>query len=220
MPPSHAVRGLRRAELITIDPEAAVRFHRALLDWLVLPSEEGIDCWVGERRCAVVREPGDGERPGWSLVFAGSADDDLLRGPAGTCATTAKGRVQHGPWAPKPRRGEPCWVELCTEDADEADAFWSERLNWSATRNSADTTYSVEDRPIASRAARPELGDRAAWSCYFVVTDLDRAAEQVRELGGSLLGRFEHPVVGEAVLIADLEGAVCALTGKTESWGG
>lgn len=220
MSPHNAVRGLRRAELITTSPETSVRFHRSLLDWLVLPAGEDFDCWVGERRCATIRTPQAGERPGWRLVFAGAAQDSFLAGPDETCAGMAKGRAQHGPWAPKPRRGEPCWIELFTDDETRADTFWTETLSWSVAQHPGRTTYSVQGRPVAERVARGQAGDHSGWLCYFIVEDLERAAEQVRELGGELLERAEHPVVGESLLIADAHGAVCALTGKTESWGG
>ncbi|MDR7303490.1 VOC family protein [Haloactinomyces albus] len=221
MSPHTAVRGLRRTELITPDPETSVRFHRALLGWTVLYSDSGFDCWTGERHCAAVRTPLTGEQAGWRLVFAGATQDNgVLTDPGEAVAVLAKGRAQHGPWAPHPRRGEPCWIELCTDDAAQSDVFWTDTLSWTSEDASDGATYAAEGRPIAARASAARIGDRCGWLCYFTVDSLERAAEQVQELGGTLLERLEHPGVGETLVIADTSGAVSALTGKTETWGG
>lgn len=220
VPPHTVARGLRRAELIAHDPAASVRFHRALLDWMVLPAENGFDCWVGERRCATVRSPRPDEETGWRLVFAGAAQDSFLTGPEEVSAATAKGRAQHGPWAPRPRRGEPCWVELFTDDAVRADAFWTDTLNWTSEDASGGATYVAAGKRVANRATRPRTDSPWGWLCYFTVEGIERAAEQVRELGGTLLDRIGHPELGETLVLADPDGAACALTGKTESWGG
>lgn len=220
MSPHTAVRGLRRTELITPDPEASVRFHRALLDWTVLSSDSGFDCWLGERQCAAVRTPRSGEQAGWRLVFAGSAQGSVLTGPDDTSAVMAKGRAQHGPWAPHPRRGEPCWIELFTEDAARSDTFWTDTLSWTCEDASDGATYVSDGKPVAERAPHNRIGDRCGWLCYFTVDSIEQAADRVHELGGTLLERLDHPGLGEALVIADPDGAVSALTSKTEAWGG
>ncbi len=220
MPPHTSVRGLRRAELLTDHPEESIAFYRSLLDWLVLQLDDGGDCWVGERRCATVRQARPGERTGWGLVFAGAAQDSTLTGPDETSAGMARGRAQHGPWAPGPRRGEPCWVELYTTDSAGADAFWTDTLAWTATAEGDGATYALQGRPVATRAVHATAGGRSGWLCYFAVDSLDRAAEQVRELGGMIADRIQHSVLGESVVVVDPHGGVCALTGKTETWGG
>lgn len=218
--PSHtAVRGLRRAELLTHDPEASVSFYRSLLDWMVLQLDDGGDCWVGERRCATVRRAKAGERPGWRMIFAGAAQDSMLTGPDDTSAGMAQGRAQHGPWAPSPRRGEPCWIELFTSEAAAADQFWTDTLAWTSTQETDTATYAVQGRPVANRSVHATAGGQAGWLCYFSVDSLDRAVDQVRELGGMIADRMRHPIVGETVVVVDSHGGVCALTGKTQSWG-
>lgn len=219
MSPHTAVRGLRRVELVTHDPEASVQFYRPLLDWLVLQLDDGGDCWVGERRCATVRRARTGESTGWRVIFAGGAQDGTLTGPDDASAGMAQGRAQHGPWAPSPRRGEPCWVELFTSEAAAADRFWTDTLSWSSTFDEDTATYEVKGKPVAGRSVHASAGGQAGWLCYFTVESLDRAVEQVRELGGMIAERVRHPVIGDAVVVVDHDGGVCGLTGKTDSWG-
>ncbi|WP_017975802.1 VOC family protein [Actinopolyspora halophila] len=220
MPPNSAVYGLRRAELRTPDPDATTHFYRKLLDWTVLRSEEGFDCWVGERRCARVRPDNAAHPPQWRLVFAGAPENGELAGPEDTFASMVKGRAQHGPWAPRPRRGEPCWIELHTALADSADRFWSESLTWSVREDAPKATYTVRDSAIAARTSPRESDGSVGWLCYFNVGELDGAAERVNELGGSVLERSRHDVLGETLLIADFDGVVSALVAEPSRWGG
>ncbi|ASU79216.1 hypothetical protein CDG81_13995 [Actinopolyspora erythraea] len=220
MPPPSAVRGLRRAELRTPDPAATTWFYRKLLNWTVLQSEEGFDCWVGERRCATVRTNRSRRAPQWRLVFAGATTDGDLAGPEDTHASMVRGRAQHGPWAPSPRRGEPCWVELHTAQAESADSFWSESLIWTVDSEAGRTSYTVEERPVAGRTGPRGGVEGTGWLCYFVVEVLDEAAERVGELGGSVLERVRHDSLGDSLVIADPDGAVCALVAETGRWGG
>ncbi|GAA2806869.1 VOC family protein [Saccharopolyspora taberi] len=215
MPQHTAVRGLRRAELITADPLATLTFHEALLGWVPLASGSGFDCWVGDRRCASVRTPKAGERTELRVVFAGAAHDGSLTGPDDTSAEMTRGRAQHGPWAPGPRKGEPCWVELFAADTARADAFWAGTLNWTV----AESLYEAGGRVVAGRSDR-QIDGRWGWLCYFAVEDIDVAGNRVLELGGAVVEWTKHPVIGEAVVISDPAGAVCALASTGESWGG
>lgn len=220
MPPKSAVCGLRRIDLISDDATATLEFYRALFDWTVLQSESGYDCWVGERRCAVLRTGGADERRGWRPIFAGAVAGDELTGPENTAVDVIKGRAQHGPWAPAPRRGELCWVELSTAVPEEADGFWSDALNWEVRNGRERAEYSVEGRAVAARA-EPHTDDGSpGWLGFLGVTSLERAGEQVEELGGKVLRRLSHPGLGETLVVADPEGSVFALTGKVETWGG
>ncbi|GGI96229.1 hypothetical protein GCM10011581_36750 [Saccharopolyspora subtropica] len=209
------VRGLRRVDLLTSDLVAAAVFYRELLDWSAAVTRAGIDCWVGERRCATIRSPRAGEPAGWRLVFAGAAHDGTLTGPDDTTALMARGRAQHGPWAPGPRPGEPCWVELRTSDPNRADAFWADILNWTVRTEQPGVDYVVGDRPLASRTE----GQPTGWLCYFAVEDVTDAADRVARLGGTLAERIDHPLLGDALLVRDPSDALVGLTTAT-SWGG
>lgn len=219
---STAARGLRRAELVSDDPLAAAAFHEALLGWRsVQTSESALDCWVGERRCASIRSPRRGERTGWRIVFAGASEDRPLTGPDDIDATVVTGRAQHGPWAPSPRLGEPCWVDLFAREPQQADAFWADTFHWSrAAEITAHTTaYACAGRPVASRTGAPRSDGNWGWLCYYAVNNMDVAEDRVPELGGRIVEWVRHPVVREAVVVADPQGAVYALTPHTRCWG-
>jgi predicted enzyme related to lactoylglutathione lyase len=235
VPQQSTVRGLRRAELVSPDSMGSAGFYMDLLNWRVLDSEAGFDCWVGERRCATIRAPRVDERGGWRLIFAGAAEDGSLTGPDDTNATMIRGRAQHGPWAPAPRRGEPCWIELFAEDADRADDFWADTLNWTVSAGvdgvgadadpsrsgagSGEAHYATAGRSVAGRTSSRRFDGGRGWLCYFAVADIDHAENEVHELGGKVIERDKHPPVGEAIVIADPYGAVCALA-SANAWGG
>lgn len=222
MLPSTAARGLRRAELVSSAPLAAAAFHEKLLGWrAVQTAESRLDCWVGERRCASVRAPLSGEPTGWRVVFAGADEDSSLVGPDDVGAEVAQGRAQHGPWAPAPRLSEPCWVDLFTQQPQRADDFWTERLHWSRAADLSEqaSTYTCEGRPVAARMHAQRSDGRWDWLCYFAVRNVDVAEERVPELGGEVVEWVKHPVVGTAVVVADPQGAVYALTPHTHQWG-
>ena len=48
---------------------------------------------------------------------------------------------------------------------------------------------------------------------------MDVAEDRVPELGGRIVEWVRHPVVREAVVVADPQGAVYALTPHTRCWG-
>lgn len=214
-----AVRGLRRAELISREPVEAVRFYEKLLGWTIVADDAGIGCWVGDRRSAAVRRPVGAEACGWRLVFAGSREDSSLTGPDDATAEVAKGRAQHGPWAPGPRAGEPCWIELSATDADRADEFWSSSLHWIAERADDSTIYTCAGRPIARRWSEQPLGDQRGWLCYYAVDDLADVSQRAVGEGGRVLGDSDHPALGATVLITDPSGAVFGLAGESAGWG-
>ncbi|QUH01796.1 hypothetical protein HUO13_14060 [Saccharopolyspora erythraea] len=210
-----AARGLRRAELITADPLASMTFHEALLGWMPMQTGAGFDCWIGNRRCASVRGRKAGEATELRVVFAGGQHDGSLTGPDDASAGMTRGRAQHGPWAPGPRPGEPCWVELFAAEAERADGFWTETLNWTVS----DAVYAVGGRAVAGRTGR-QVDGRWGWLCYFAVEDIDVAGNRVIELGGTVVDWARHPLLGDTVVFRDPVGVVSALAGTGERWGG
>ncbi|RRO19998.1 hypothetical protein EIL87_03240 [Saccharopolyspora rhizosphaerae] len=210
MPARPAVRGLRRVDLLSPEPMAAAFFYRDVLDWSPVPTHVGLDCWVGNRRCAIIRKPRADERAGVRLVFAGAPMDCSLAGPDNALAQVTKGRAQHGPQAPQPRPGEPCWAELATTDTGRADAFWTDTLGWTVD----DGSYASAGRAIAGRT---ETSDLAGWLCYFAVTDLDEVAGLAAERGGEA-ERISHPDLGKTMLLTDTWGARIGLA-ETTTWG-
>ncbi|GAA4846156.1 VOC family protein [Saccharopolyspora rosea] len=207
MPSRPMARGLRWAELLSPDPVASVAFYRRLLGWEVVQAGTTLDCWVGERRCATVRTPRAGERTGWRPVFAGGTENGVLVGPDGTTALIARGRALHGPWAPDPRPGELCWIELSAADPERADAFWADTLDWSVCRR----RYLVRGRPLAGRTTDPLPDGGRGWLCCFAVRDV---AAPVR---GAETG--ERPELGGSRVLVDPQGAVVGIA-ERETWGG
>ncbi|MCA1188586.1 hypothetical protein LCD36_19330 [Saccharopolyspora sp. 6T] len=215
MPQPTAVRGLRRIELITTDPEGAALFHQDLLGWRVWDSVAGgFECWIGQRHCASLRPATHGVRPGWYVVFAGARHDGDLGGPAEVTARMVTGRAQHGPWAPGPRRGEPRWVDLHSAEQQRSDEFWASTLGWAVDGD----RYLAGDRPLAARSAA-RLDGRWDWVCHFATEDVREAADRAVVGGGRVVAEVRHPVLDEVVLIADPRGAVLGLTTDTGAWG-
>ena len=169
MPQSHPARGLRRIELTTAAPEPTADFYAHLLGWTVLPEpDEVFGGWVGDR-LAVRISPG--ETTAWNLVFGGTPARPLDHG-----ASVDRGRVLHGPWAPEPRPGEPCWVEL--HGVPDTDAHYADELGWRARDpDEPFTLYDVEldgaARPVAGRLTT-DTGLAPGWMVYFSVPDVDR----------------------------------------------
>lgn len=215
---SAATRGLRCAELATSEPLSAVQFYRTLLKWQVLQFEFGFDCWVGDRRCASVRTARHGQRGGWRVIFAGGTHDSSLTGPEDTHAGLVKGRAQHGPWAPSPRTGEPCWVDLLTNDGERADMFWSDTLHWTVQNGRSTSMYATEGRPVAIRSEPSYAHGLVGWLCYFTVDDVADARDQVLALDGQVLAEEQHSVMGQVLVVADPHGGVFALA-DTQRWG-
>jgi uncharacterized protein len=92
------------------------------------------------------------------------------------------GRVEHYP------DGTFCWVDLGTNDAGGAKAFYGGLFGWE-----------FED-------------PTPRWGVAFWVADPDQAAARARELGGSVvLAPFDIPV-GRFTILADPQGAVITAT--------
>ncbi|MCS7479623.1 VOC family protein [Umezawaea endophytica] len=210
---SHPVRGLRRIELTTRAPEATADFFSQLLGWSVLPEAgEVYGGWVGDR-LAVRISPG--EHVDWRLVFAGVPVRASEHGVA-----VDRGRVLHGPWAPEPRPGEPCWLEMLGD----RDADYARELGWSV-RDPAEP-FSLLDvdpdgtpRAVAGRLTT-DTGLPPGWMVYFSVPDLDAAVASATDLGGSVVTDPHEVPTGLVASIADPAGAVVTLLENPAGWGG
>ncbi|KAA2265753.1 hypothetical protein F0L68_04070 [Solihabitans fulvus] len=227
--PHSPVRGLRCIDLRTTNPIATAEHYQQLLGWIALPTGDGaVDCWVGDRLAARIHPTNTGEQPGWHLIFGG-ATPRALTDPTGTTATTDSGRVQHGPWAPEPRHGEPCWTELLTNT--DTDHYWTTELGWHTRQPTPATPFTLYEttggndttKPIAGRllldhdlAARVGTG----WMCYFAVTDTNEAAAINHQLGGTVLLPPQDVPTGRITTIADPTGNICTLLQNPTGWGG
>jgi len=222
VPDQTPARGLRRLELSTAEPEPIADFYADLLGWVVLAENDGsVGGWVGDRLAARVRPVEPGRAEGWRVVFSGT-DPRPLSDDADGHALIDHGRVLHGPWAPGPRLGEPCWVELMSET--DTDGFWTGELGWrTRTPQEVFTLFDVEHdevtRPVAGRL-RAEHGLGAGWLCYFAVPDVAAAAALAGTRGGKVLVPPTQVPTGLVTAIADPAGAVCTLLQDPAGWGG
>lgn len=208
--PASPARGVRRVELGTTHPEPTADFYAWLLGWVIIAEPDGsFTGWVGDRLATRVH-PGD---TGWRVVFAGPDPRDLDHG-----AAIDRGRVLHGPWAPQPRPGEPCWVELMGDPA--GDDYWTAHLGWHVRDPDAEFTLydagHTDRRPVAGRLATA----RGGWTCYFAVPDVTKATEVAQELGGSVVTAPTEVPTGMVAALADPAGAVFAVLQDPAGWGG
>ncbi|WP_199443120.1 VOC family protein [Umezawaea beigongshangensis] len=217
------VRGLRRVELCTPAPEAVAEFYAELLGWVVLPDPDGTTGgWVGDRLAVRVRPVPRGGAAGWRMVFAGERERDLVD-PAGVAAGVSRGRVLHGPWAPQPRAGEPCWTELMTAPGGDTDAFWAAELGWRP--RAAEQGFTLFDARCAqsTRAVAGRLRTTAVpagWTCCFAVVDVRITAKAATASGGTVLVPPTEVPTGVVAVLADPAGGVFTLLQEPRGWGG
>ncbi|MFC0437970.1 hypothetical protein [Kutzneria buriramensis] len=231
MPEDVPVKGLRRVELRSNDPAGSADYYRALFGWIVMPADDGtMRCWVGDRLAALIRRPVEWETPGWHVVLGGRPTA-LLADPAGVTATLDPGRVRHGPWAPPPRHGEPCWVELMT--ADTTDDYWAQHLGWTlrapgegadikpfALFDAPDDTgaRAIAGRLLVDEAIAADMG--TSWMCYLAATDIQLVTDTAAENGGTVLIDPREVPTGVMAAVADPFGTVCTLLEDPIGWGG
>lgn len=116
------------------------------------------------------------------------------------------------------------WNELATRDAETAARFYGELLGWEYdTMPMHGTTYR-----IAKNAGRPnggimEMTDEwpaevpAHWMVYFNVTDVDRATDRVKELGGGVTVAPKDIGMGRMSVVTDPQGGTFSLFQPTEA---
>jgi len=197
--------GLRRLELSVAEPELAVDFFAAVLGWTVIAEPGGsFTGWVGDRLAAQV---GAGQG-GWRVVFGGDEPRELTAG-----SFVDSGRVLHGPWAPAPRHGEPCWVELPGDD----EVFWRRELGWEAARAGGGFGLFTSSR---QGDPRPVAGAGSGWTVFFAVDDVGAACARVSELDGRVWSGPESAPVGVTASIEGPDGGRCALLEHPKGWGG
>ena len=112
--------------------------------------------------------------------------------------------------------GAPVWYELLTSDYPAAVGFYREAFGWetevlSDTGTFRYSTLQSRGRPVAGImdgvADLPE-GVPSHWELYFGHTDVDAAADQAEQLGGSVLTPPEDSPYGRMVQLGDPTGAV------------
>lgn len=208
--------GLRRLELSVAEPELSVDFFAGVLGWTVIAEPGGsFTGWVGDRLAAQV-VAGD---EGWRLFFGGEEPRELKAN-----SSVDSGRVLHGPWAPPPRHGEPCWAELLTGTPGEDDAYWRRELGWEAADGQRGlglytSARHGDPRPVAG-TVHSCSGAGSHWGVFFAVDDVEAACARVSELDGQVVSGPGSLPIGMTALIEGPHGGQCALLEKPAGWGG
>ena len=204
--------GLRRLELSVAEPELSVDFFAGVLGWTVI-AEPGrsFSGGVGDRLGALVVA---GER-GWRVFFGDEEARELK-----DRSSVDVGRVLHGPWAPPPRGGEPCWVELMTDTPD--DEYWMRELGWETRPGAEDFVLFTSARHGGPRpvAGRLRTIRSQGWTAYFAVDDIAAACARVSELDGRVLLEPTTVPTGVIASIEGPRGGACVLLEHPAGWGG
>ncbi|MFD9697782.1 VOC family protein [Lentzea sp. NPDC059081] len=207
--------GVRRLELGVAEPELSVDFFAGVLGWTVIAEPGGsFSGFVGDRLAVRVVAGDDG----WRVVFGGDGPRALELN-----SSVDSGRVLHGPWAPPPRHGEPCWVELSSAEPD--DGYWARELGWEVAPGDRGIDLFTSARHGGPRAVSGRMstcfpGVGASWGVFFAVDDLGAACERVSELDGEVsMGPGPLPI-GMTAVISGPKGGQCVLLERPAGWGG
>jgi predicted enzyme related to lactoylglutathione lyase len=141
----------------------------------------------------------------------------------GGCATAPT--VVLPPVSPTPtndhRVGKVVWHDLLTHDLAAVQQFYSELFGWQfqGTGNDTYTVINHNGRAIGG-VVYVKLGsnepNRSQWVSYLSVSDVDRAAQQVREAGGVIHTEpVDFPERGRLTVVSDPQGALIALVRST-----
>ena len=126
-------------------------------------------------------------------------------------------------WTPAPDQGGEVfnipgamiWNELCTEDPDQAAAFYKDALGLRAGTIDAGgkpyTLLKIGDDPVAGILLKtPEMeAGGSTWDVYFAADDVDVIVKRAEKAGGTVLSApFDLPVGGRMAVVQDPMGAV------------
>jgi predicted enzyme related to lactoylglutathione lyase len=115
-----------------------------------------------------------------------------------------------------------CWVDLGTNDAPGAKAFYGGLLGWEFDDlpTGEKGTYSICRLKGKAVAGLYDQAEEAAWGSYIKVDDVDRVAGRARELGAQVLVEpFDAPGGGRVASLRDPAGAAVSLSRPGEHFG-
>ena len=122
--------------------------------------------------------------------------------------------------------GTPSWSELMTTDPASASEFYGHLFGWKFdVMPMPDGDYhvaSLGDEKVAGIMAIPDnaKGTPPNWGQYVTVGDVDAVAQQVSQLGGTVLvPPTDIPGVGRFILFQDPQGAALSAIQYAESEG-
>jgi predicted enzyme related to lactoylglutathione lyase len=86
--------------------------------------------------------------------------------------------------------GEPCWIQLSTDDVDTAISFYDALFGWSVGEPSEEyqgyRMFFRGDQPIAGLVPTPE-GSSPAWSVFLSTSDLAGTVKRAEAAGGQVV---------------------------------
>lgn len=147
------------------------------------------------------------------MEIPGSGTMGMFMDPTGAmCAVWQAGGHSGAELANEP--GSLIWNELVTNDPDAAAAFYGAVFGWShSTQEMPTGEYHLFSDGEQMRAGMmritPEMGEMPpTWSVYLTVEDIEAAAADVAELGGSVEGGImDIEGVGRMAVTRDVNGA-------------
>jgi predicted enzyme related to lactoylglutathione lyase len=115
-----------------------------------------------------------------------------------------------------------CWVDLGTNDAAGAKAFYGGLFGWefddlAPGEKGTYTTCRLKGRAVAGLYDQAET---PGWGSYISVDDVGRMTGRARELGAAVLVEpFDTPGGGRVAMVRDPAGAVVSLSQPGENFG-
>ena len=121
--------------------------------------------------------------------------------------------------------GEMSWHELATTDLDGAMAFYASVFGWVKGETmdmGGGNLYQMfglpDEPPLGGMFIKPKEMPVAAWNLYVTVDSVDAKVDQVKSLGGQIIGEpMEVPGGDRIVQCVDPQGAMIALHSKKAS---
>lgn len=109
-----------------------------------------------------------------------------------------------------------CWVELTTENLEQAKEFYSQIFAWSLSEfQGAKIPYffvNTGGQTKGGMMALPAPEVPTAWTMYVLVEDVAATCQQIQDLGGRVLkAKSSVPDMGWYAVVADPQGAVFGL---------
>ena len=144
----------------------------------------------------------------------------VLRDPTGAAINLWQPK-QHSGTGAAGVPGTLCWVDLSTPDQERATEFYKDLFGWEIAPGKDDSGYlhikngeefigGIPPAKFRNPNAPPH------WLAYYLVTDCDASTDKAKEMGAQV---YMPPTTMEGVgrwsIIADPQGAVCALFQST-----
>lgn len=139
---------------------------------------------------AKANSAGGSAKPAFDIMDAGRMAE--LKDPSGAQIDIWQSNKNPGTDADKAHHGAPSWYENYATDTAKAAKFYADVFGWTAEvmpmQGMEYTVFSFEGVQIAGMMAT--VGDMKdvppSWAAYFTVDDVDKAASQTTELGGTV----------------------------------